>query len=87
MALTPEQLAEIQRLKALMQPLATEAQRKAQAIWNAEQIANRNQPPGKADGGNVDMDQMLYALLCQPKHKADGGITHAHHLEIEEIPL
>ena len=53
MALTPEQLAEIQRLKALMQQPATEAQRRAQAIWNAEQIANRNQPPGKSKGGSI----------------------------------
>ena len=48
MALTPEQLAEIQRLKALMQPSATEAQRKAQAAWNAEQMAKAQ---GKKNGG------------------------------------
>ena len=49
MALTPERIAELERLKALMQPLATEAQRKAQAIWNAEQMAK--QVPGKKKGG------------------------------------
>ena len=46
MALTPEQLAEIQRLKALMQQPATDAKRKAQAIWNAEQMAK---PQGKKE--------------------------------------
>lgn len=48
MALTPEQLAEIQRLKALMQQPATDAQRKAQAVWNAEQMTNK-----KAKGGSA----------------------------------
>ena len=53
MALTPEQLAEIQRLKALMQQPATDAQRKAQAIWNAEQMANK-----KATGGTTHAHQL-----------------------------
>jgi hypothetical protein len=49
MALTPERIAELERLKAMMQPAATDAQRKAQAIWNAEQMAK--QVPGKKKGG------------------------------------
>jgi len=36
MALTPEQIAELERLKALMRQPAADAQRKAQAAWNAE---------------------------------------------------
>ena len=88
MALTPEQLAEIQRLKALMQPLATEAQRKAQAVWNAEQIANRNQPPGKADGGNVDLDQMRYALtMNKEKFGFEPTQEWLDHLRLSSVRL
>jgi hypothetical protein len=48
MALTPEQLAELQRLKAMYVPLAQQAQRQQQAAANAEAMANK-----KAQGGNV----------------------------------
>ena len=41
MALTPERIAELERLKAMMQPLATDAKRKAQAILNAEKGAGQ----------------------------------------------
>ena len=51
MALTPEQLAELERLKKMYLPLAQEAQRQSQ-------LGNNNQryipPQNKADGGNVN---------------------------------
>lgn len=81
MALTPQQLAEIQRLKALMQQPAADAQRKAQAAWNAEQMANK-----KAEGGSMDVDAMRLALMPKAQQQ-EQPITHAHHLEIEERPL
>lgn len=65
MALTPEQIAEIQRLKALMQPAANEAQRKAQAQWNAEQMAKQQ---GKAKGGSAH-DKALKVFMKGTKAK------------------
>jgi hypothetical protein len=58
MALTPEQLAEIQRLRALLQQPATDTQRKYQAYYNAEQAAKK-----KAEGGSMDVDAMRLALM------------------------
>jgi hypothetical protein len=58
MALTPEQIAELERLKAMMRQPAADAQRKAQAAWNAEQMANK-----KASGGEVSQDAMRLALM------------------------
>ena len=58
MALTPEQIAELERLKAMMRQPAADAQRKAQAAWNAEQMANK-----KAGGGEVSQDAMRLALM------------------------
>lgn len=52
MALTPAQLAELQRLKAMHQPLAEQARRQQQAAFNAEQMAQRQQQ-NKAQGGQV----------------------------------
>lgn len=75
MALTPEQLAEIQRLKALMQQPATDAQRRAQAIWNAEQMAK---PQGKKDGG-------LQKFLSESKIKE--RLYHATPKDFKEFKL
>lgn len=49
MALTPQQLAELQRLRQMFVPLAEQARRDQQRALNAEQSAN--QAPGKAKGG------------------------------------
>lgn len=55
MALTPERIAELERLKALMRQPATDAQRRAQAIFNAEKNAGQpvRLPMDKARGGRV----------------------------------
>jgi hypothetical protein len=52
MALTPQQLAELQRLRQMFVPLAEQARRDQQRAFNAEQSAQRN-TPGKARGGRV----------------------------------
>jgi hypothetical protein len=61
MALTPERIAELERLKAMMKPLATEAQRKAQAIFNAEAMANK-----KAGGGKISADSRPVKFAQKP---------------------
>jgi len=55
MALTPERIAELERLKAMMRQPAADAQRKAQAIFNAEKGAGQpvKLPMDKARGGRV----------------------------------
>jgi len=50
MPLTPEQLAELKRLRQMFAPLAEQARRDQQRAFNAEQSANK-QVPGKAKGG------------------------------------
>jgi len=53
MALTPERIAELERLKAMMRQPALDAQRKAQAVFNAEKGAGQpaRLPTDKAKGG------------------------------------
>lgn len=48
MPLTPEQLAELQRLRQMFAPLAEQARRDQQRAFNAEQAANK-----KAHGGRI----------------------------------
>lgn len=48
MALTPQQLAELQRLRQMFVPLAEQARRDQQRAFNAEQSAQN-----KARGGRV----------------------------------
>jgi len=59
MALTPEQIAELQRLKALMSPLAEQARRQQQAAWNAEQMANKKAEGGLAHMSNGGLEKFL----------------------------
>jgi ribosomal protein S18 acetylase RimI-like enzyme len=63
MALTPERIAELERLKEMMRQPAADAQRKAQAIFNAEKNAGQpvRLPTDKAQGGLA--------------HMAKGGLT------------
>jgi hypothetical protein len=65
MALTPERIAELERLKEMMRQPAADAQRKAQAILNAEKIAGQpvKLPTDKAKGGVIDQDAMRLALM------------------------
>ena len=56
MALTPERIAELERLKEMMRQPALDAQRKAQAIFNAEKAAGQpvKLPTDKAKGGAIN---------------------------------
>lgn len=63
MALTPEQLAELQRLRQMFAPLAEQERRRQQAYWNAEQAANK-----KAKGGSAK-DKALKAFMKGTKAK------------------
>lgn len=65
MALTPERIAELERLKAMMRQPAADAQRKAQAIFNAEKGAGQpvKLPTDKAKGGQISQDAMQLALM------------------------
>lgn len=56
MALTPEQLAELQRLRQMFAPLAEQERRRQQAQWNAEQAAKKQ---GMAKGGHVPEHDLL----------------------------
>jgi len=74
MALTPERIAELERLKAMMRQPAADAQRKAQAVFNAEKGAGQpvRLPTDKAKGGQVSQDTMQLALMNKggaPKSK------------------
>jgi hypothetical protein len=67
MALTPERIAELERLKAMMRQPALDAQRKAQAIMNAEKGAGQpvRLPTDKAKGGQISQDAMQLALMSK----------------------
>jgi hypothetical protein len=54
-ALTPQQLAELQRLKEMYAPLVEAQRRKDQAQANAEKMGITPPTPGKAKGGVVSM--------------------------------
>lgn len=88
MALTPERIAELERLKEMMRQPAADAQRKAQAIFNAEKGAGQpvKLPTDKAKGGQISQDAMQLAIMPKVQQYA-RPVTHAHHLEIEERPL
>ena len=59
MPLTPQQLAELQRLREMFQPLAAESQRKAKAIENLESVAGPVKLPTdkKAKGGSMSKEE------------------------------
>jgi hypothetical protein len=63
MALTPEQLAELQRLRQMFAPLAEQERRRQQATANAEAMANK-----KAKGGSAK-DKALKAFMKGTKAK------------------
>lgn len=69
MALTPERIAELERLKAMMRQPALDAQRKAQAVFNAEKGAGQpvRLPTDKAKGGQISQDAMQLALVKKGK--------------------
>lgn len=74
MALTPQQLAELQRLKEMYAPLVEAQRRKDQAQANAEKM--NVVPPGKADGGSIPShDVMRLAIGGQgPKNWLKGSL-------------
>lgn len=63
MALTPEQLTELQRLRQMFAPLAEQERRRQQATANAEAMANK-----KAKGGSAK-DKALKAFMKGTKAK------------------
>ena len=65
MALTPEQLAELQRLRQMFAPLAEQARRDQQRAFNAEQSAKH--VPGKSDGGYISV---LAHDMSNPEYRA-----------------
>jgi len=70
MALTPERIAELERLKEMMRQPALDAQRKAQAIFNAEKNAGTpvRLPTDRAKGGSVK-DKALKLFMKGTKAK------------------
>ncbi|UOF78459.1 hypothetical protein [Caudoviricetes sp.] len=73
MALTPAQLAELQRLKAMHQPLAEQARRQQQAALNAERMA---QPQNKAKGGQVHKNPFDYENAQHTHNVAGHTLRH-----------
>ena len=63
MALTPEQLAELQRLRQMFAPLAEQERRRQQAQWNAEQAAKKQ---GMAKGGRLSADTRPVKFMDKP---------------------
>ena len=65
MAITPERIAELERLKALMRQPANDFQRRAQAVENAEKMGIPVALPTdkKASGGQISQDAMRLALM------------------------
>ena len=71
MALTPQQLAELQRLREMFKPLAEQARRQQQAQENLEKM----NPQNKARGGKINMDVMRLAIGGQgPKNWLKGSV-------------
>jgi hypothetical protein len=85
-ALTPERAAELERLKALYLPLIEQQQRKDRADDNANKMGIPLTPPKPTSQSEPSMDEMRLALMGGVQ-QAQGGVTHAHHLILEERPL
>jgi hypothetical protein len=84
----PEEAAKLAILRQqLMEKVAQNQQYTQQSDRQYTPVLqpNPNWMPKKAGGGQIDQDTMRLALMKPAQ--AHGGITHAHHLEIEERPL